>query len=76
MSACALVFEHTQEHKHSKFWPVNIIPRISKLTTAGRSFSYLAPKLLNSLPNIVREADTICQFKSRLKTHLFGLAYT
>jgi len=53
-----------------------IIPRISKLTADGISFSYLAPKLWNSLPNIVWEADTLCQFKSRLETHLFGLAYT
>ncbi len=47
-----------------------IIPRISKSTAGGRSFSYLAPKLWNNLPNTVREADTLCQFKSRLKTHL------
>ncbi|XP_067305621.1 uncharacterized protein, partial [Pseudorasbora parva] len=53
-----------------------IIPRISKSTAGGRSFSYLAPKLWNSLPSIVREADTLCQFKSRLKTHLFTMAYT
>ncbi|XP_067237023.1 uncharacterized protein, partial [Chanodichthys erythropterus] len=53
-----------------------IIPRISKSTEGGRSFSYLAPKLWNNLPSIVREADTLCQFKSRLKTHLFALAYT
>ena len=53
-----------------------IIPRILKSTAGGRSFSYLAPKLWNSLPNIVREANTLCQFKSRLKTHLFNLAYT
>ncbi len=53
-----------------------IIPRISKSTVGGRSFSYLAPKLWNNLPNTVREADTLCQFKSRLKTHLFNLAYT
>ncbi len=49
---------------------------ISKSTAGGRSFSYLAPKLWNNLPNTVREADTLCQFKSRLKTHLFNLAYT
>ncbi len=49
-----------------------IIPRISKSTAGGRSFSYLAPKLWNNLPNTVREADTLCQFKSRLKTHLFN----
>ncbi len=53
-----------------------IISRISKSTAGGRSFSYLAPKLWNNLPNTVREADTLCQFKSRLKTHLFNLAYT
>ena len=53
-----------------------IIPRISKSTAGGRSFSYLAPKLWNSLPTIVQEADTLCQFKARLKTHLFDLAFT
>ncbi len=53
-----------------------IIPRISKSTAGGRSFSYLTPKLWNNLPNTVWEADTLCQFKSRLKTHLFNLAYT
>ncbi len=53
-----------------------IMPRISKSTAGGRSFSYLAPKLWNNLPNTVREADTLCQFKSRLKTHLFNLSYT
>ncbi len=36
-----------------------IIPRISKSTAGGRSFSYLAPKLWNNLPNTVREADTL-----------------
>ncbi len=53
-----------------------IIPRISKSTAGGRSLFYLVPKLWNNLPNTVREADTLCQFKSRLKTHLFNLAYT
>ncbi len=61
----------------------SIIPRISKSTAGGRSFSFLAPKLWNNLPNTVREADTLCQFKfksskfkSRLKTHLFNLTFT
>ncbi len=53
-----------------------IKPRISKSTVGGRSFSYLALNLWNNLPNTVWEADTLCQFKSRLKTHLFNLAYT
>ncbi len=34
------------------------IPRISKSTAGGRSFSYLAPTLWNNPPNSVREADT------------------
>ncbi len=53
-----------------------IIPRISKSTAGSRSFFYLAPKLWNNLPNTVRKADTLCQFKFRLKTNLFNLAYT
>ncbi len=53
-----------------------IIPRISKSTAGSRSFFYLVPKLWNNLPNTVREADTLCQFKSKLKTYLFNLAYT
>ncbi len=51
-----------------------IVPRISKSTACARFFFYLAPKLWKNLPNTVREVDTLCQFKSRLKTHLFNLA--
>ncbi len=53
-----------------------VVPRISKPTVGGRSFSYFAPKLWNNLPNTAREADTLCQFKSRLKTCDSNLAYT
>ncbi len=53
-----------------------IIPRILKSTAGSRYFFYLVPKFWNNLPNTVREADTLCQFKSRLKTHLFNLVYT
>ncbi len=53
-----------------------IKPGLSNSTAGGRSFFYLAPKLWNNLPYTVREADTLFQFKSRLKTHLFNLVYT
>ncbi len=46
-------------------------PRPLRSQNSGRLI-----KLWNNLPNTVREADTLCQFKSRLKTHLFNLAYT
>ncbi len=37
-----------------------------KSTKGGRTFSYLAPKLWNSLPDKVRGSDTLSLFKSRL----------
>ncbi len=51
-----------------------VVPRIAKSTKGGRTFSYLAPKLWNSLPDNVRGSDTLFLFKSRLKTHLFSQA--
>ncbi len=53
-----------------------VVPRIAKSTKGGRAFSYLAPKLWNSLPDNVRGSDTLSPFKSRLKTHLFSQAFT
>ncbi len=52
-----------------------VVPRIAKSTKVGRIFSYLAPKLWNSLPDNVRGSDTLSLFKSRLKTHLFSQAF-
>ncbi len=52
-----------------------VVPRIAKSTKGGRNFSYLAPKLWNSLPDNVRGSDTLSLFKSRLKTHLFSQAF-
>ncbi len=48
-----------------------IIPRISKSTAGGRSFSYLAPKLWNNLPKTVQEADTLCQFQVQVQVELY-----
>ncbi len=47
-----------------------VVPRVAKSTKGGRAFSYLAPKLWNSLPDNVRGSDTLSLFKSRLKTSL------
>ncbi len=52
-----------------------VVPRIAKSTKGGRTFSYLAPKLWNILPDNVRGSDTLSLFKSRLKTHLFSQAF-
>ncbi len=42
-----------------------VVPRIAKSTKGGRTFSYLAPKVWNSLPDNVRGSDTLSLFKSR-----------
>ncbi|KAI5610271.1 hypothetical protein C0J50_9349, partial [Silurus asotus] len=47
-----------------------VVPRIAKSTKGGRTFSHLAPKLWNSLPDSVRGSDTLTQFKFRLKTYV------
>ncbi len=52
-----------------------VVPRIAKSIKGGRAFSYLAPKLWNSLPDNVRSSDTLSLFESRLKTHLFSQAF-
>ncbi|KAI5613905.1 hypothetical protein C0J50_11237, partial [Silurus asotus] len=52
-----------------------IVPKIAKSTKGGRSFSHLAPKLWNSVPDSVRGSDTLSQFQCRVKTYLFSKAY-
>ena len=51
------------------------VPRINRITLGGRAFEYAAPMLWNTLPDNVKHANTIENFKSRLKTHLFDLYY-
>uniref|UniRef100_A0A3Q3G6B9 Reverse transcriptase domain-containing protein n=1 Tax=Labrus bergylta TaxID=56723 RepID=A0A3Q3G6B9_9LABR len=48
-----------------------VVPTVSKCTMGGKAFSYQAPLLWNRLPAGVREGDTVCIFKNRLKTFLF-----
>uniref|UniRef100_A0A8P4KSI9 Reverse transcriptase domain-containing protein n=1 Tax=Dicentrarchus labrax TaxID=13489 RepID=A0A8P4KSI9_DICLA len=53
-----------------------VVPIVPKSRTGARAFSYQAPLLWNQLPVVVREADTLTTFKSRLKTFLFDKAYS
>ena len=48
------------------------VPRISKHSAGGRAFSYRAPFLWNGLPTHVRDANSVLNLKSLLKTHLFS----
>ena len=53
-----------------------VVPPPSKTIKFGeRSFGICGPTTWNSLPDFVKDADSIDVFKSRLKTYLFGLSY-
>lgn len=49
-----------------------VIPRTRLSTVGGRSFSALAPKLWNSLPQPLRNCSSLPFFKTHLKTFLFN----
>ena len=52
-------------------------PAFKSLTTLGdRSFTCAAPKLWNSLPKAIRNANNVNTFKRLLKTHLFRDAFS
>ena len=51
-----------------------MVPRAAT-SYGNRAFSVAAPTLWNRLPEHVKNSINETQFKSRLKTHLFALAY-
>nr|XP_033933927.1 uncharacterized protein LOC117442044 isoform X1 [Pseudochaenichthys georgianus] len=52
------------------------VPSARLITMGSRAFSHSAPRLWNSLPQDIRNMDSLPTFKSSLKTHLFKLAYS
>ena len=52
------------------------VPSVRTVTFGHRSFSYSGPSVWNSLPLHVRSSDSASIFKCRVKTHLFGMAYS
>jgi len=51
------------------------VPRTRLKNRGDRAFSVVAPRLWNDLPICVRVAPSVETFKSRLKTHLYSLAF-
>uniref|UniRef100_A0A8C6LBK5 Reverse transcriptase domain-containing protein n=1 Tax=Nothobranchius furzeri TaxID=105023 RepID=A0A8C6LBK5_NOTFU len=51
------------------------VPPFRLVTMGSRAFSRSAPQLWNSLPPDLRNIDSLTLFKTRLKTHLFRLAF-
>ena len=52
-----------------------VVPRTKCKTLAYQSFSVQGPELWNKLPDVIRRAANINEFKKQLKTHLFRKAY-
>ena len=50
-------------------------PRSRCVRTGDRAFTVAGPKLWNQLPISIRQAPSLSVFKSRLKTHLYVLAF-
>ncbi len=51
------------------------VPRVRLSTYGERSFAFLAPTLLNSLPSAITSTSTVTSFKSKLKAHLLCSAF-
>ena len=51
------------------------VPRSTTSTYGDRAFSIAAPRLWNTLPPMIRNAQSVSVFKRLLKTYLFELIY-
>ncbi len=51
------------------------VPRSRLQFKGDRAFAVAAPRLWNQLPPDIKSAPSISVFKSRLKTHLYSMAF-
>ena len=51
------------------------VPQTKRKTLGDRAFKAAAPRLWNSLPNILRNVSTVSEFKTKFKACFFDLAY-
>ena len=54
--------------------PKLVVPRV-RTVAASRAFRAAAPTVWNTLPHTLVTSTTVSVFKSRLKTHLFSIAF-
>ena len=52
------------------------VPRANLKTCGSRAFCVAAPTLWNTIPQEIRNADTVSIFKSRLKTFLYNRSFS
>ena len=51
------------------------VPRTRTSSYGDRSFACVSPRLWNKRPDFIRYSETLDSFKTRLKTHLFKIAF-
>ena len=51
------------------------VPKISSLSTTNSAFSYAGPNVWNKLPYEIRCISDILEFKRRLKSYFFDIAF-
>ena len=55
---------------------LNLVVKRTKCVSFGdRAFSVYGPKQWNKLPDQIKQADTLSDFRQKLKAHLFSIAY-
>ncbi|KAF7644945.1 hypothetical protein LDENG_00213220 [Lucifuga dentata] len=67
-----LPFTEPQDPQIHPLWHVGCAPFIEK-KAGNRAFSIAAPRLWNSLPEAIRQAESVDAFKRYLKTHFYSL---
>ena len=71
-NSLARVITNTSKYQH--ITPVLSIPYV-RSSLGKRAFSVIGPRLWNSLPPDTRNSSSLPIFRSRLKTHLFKIAF-
>ena len=61
---------------HSSSQNLLTVPRVRTETYGEKAFSCAAPRLWNNLPDSIKQSPTIDEFKAKLKTYLFRIAFT
>ena len=58
-------------HQHDTRHASQLVTETRRLTSSGFSIKFTGPKIWNDLPNTLRNANSLEEFKSKIKSFLF-----
>ena len=65
------VFRRNDEiHQHDTRHASQLVTETRRLTSSGFSIRFIGPKIWNYLPNTLRNANSLPEFKSKIKSFL------